>query len=589
MERVALVTGSTRGLGLALSRVLATHSIHVMVTARHREDVLNAVHSLGIYPKVHGLSGDITDPLFRQRLIQEMMARFGRFDILINNVASLGTPPLAPVATLDLDDLRKTLEVNLLAALDLTQRALPYLEQSPSPLVLSLSSDAATEAYPGWLTYGASKAALELAMSTLAHEHPAIPTYIVDPGDMDTRMHHEALPDDPGPLRDPHDVALALQPLLLGHVHPKSGTRLTLFESQGALTLSGLDVRAPLNLGIDITPATSPPEHRDTPDASRDQVKLLTIDRNPGRFTSHDFSNLDQLFHPGDLLVVNNSATIGASFMARVGDRPAKIHLAARLGAHQALVELRTSQGEADWRELPVHTPIEIRDASGRTLSTGMVKERFHPKSRVWLAETHDDWYALKGGDPIRYGYVPDAFPLEDYQTLFGTTPGSVEMPSASRPFTPVILDRLLAAQVEVASITLHTTVSSHEVEDMEADFPIFPEWYQVSPLAAAQVNRARRDGRPIIALGTTVVRALETAQHDLEVEPQAGWTTHLVTPKTPPLVVNGLITGLHDNFTSHLALLEAFVSPELLTSAYRYAREAGFQWHEFGDLCLIR
>jgi S-adenosylmethionine:tRNA ribosyltransferase-isomerase len=132
----------------------------------------------------------------------------------------------------------------------------------------------------------------------------------------------------------------------------------------------------------------------------------------------------------------------------------------------------------------------------------------------------------------------------------------------------------------------LHTTVSSHEIDDTDPHPPLVPEWYSIPDQTRSAVSSAQKEGRAVIALGTTVVRALETwarTGHD------QGWTTHLVTPDSPPLFVNGLVTGLHDNFTSHLWLLYAFVPPHHLVQAYRQAVERGYRWHEFGDLCFIR
>ena len=176
---------------------------------------------------------------------------------------------------------------------------------------------------------------------------------------------------------------------------------------------------------------------------------------------------------------------------------------------------------------------------------------------------------------------MPQDWALGAYQTVFALTPGSAEMPSASRPFTPEVVTRLAARGVLIAPLTLHTGVSS-----LEADEDPYPEPYDVPPATARLVNHIRADGGRVIAAGTTVVRALETAVGaDGLVRPAAGWTSHLVTPQTGVRAVDGLLTGLHEPRSSHLRMLAAFAGPELLGECYRAAITAGYLWHEFGDV----
>jgi S-adenosylmethionine:tRNA ribosyltransferase-isomerase len=201
--------------------------------------------------------------------------------------------------------------------------------------------------------------------------------------------------------------------------------------------------------------------------------------------------------------------------------------------------------------------------------------------------------YLFRYGVPIRYSHVPRDWALPAYQTVFARLPGSAEMPSASRPFTPSVVTELVARGVLIAPLTLHAGVSS--LEDGE-DPP--PEPYDVPPVTARLVNHVRADGGRVIAAGTTVVRALETAARAAEadgrnggaatVAPSAGWTTHVVTPDTGVRAVDGLLTGLHEPRSSHLRMLAAFVGLELLSRCYRAAIEAGYLWHEFGDVHLL-
>jgi S-adenosylmethionine:tRNA ribosyltransferase-isomerase len=191
--------------------------------------------------------------------------------------------------------------------------------------------------------------------------------------------------------------------------------------------------------------------------------------------------------------------------------------------------------------------------------------------------------YLLRYGIPIRYSYVSRDWPLAAYQTVFSRKPGSAEMPSASRPFTPPVVTDLAARGVLIAPLTLHAGVSS-----LEADEDPYPEPYDVPPATARLVNHVRSAGGRVIAAGTTVVRALETAFAGGRVVPSAGWTSHVVTPETGVRAVDGLLTGLHEPRSSHLRMLAAFAGPELLGSCYEAAITSGYLWHEFGDVHLM-
>lgn len=339
------------------------------------------------------------------------------------------------------------------------------------------------------------------------------------------------------------------------------------------------------NLGLSVTAAVRPPE---LDRGGRDQVNLMVLDRASGERRHRPFRDIAQHFRPGDVLVVNNSATIPAAIPAVIAGHPGTVHLAARLSAEEAIIELRTRDGEPDWQVLNPGTVITLADQGNTAVSTGTVTRRFHSHSGLWVVQTRDDWYAWAPalGRPIRYHYVDRDYPMSCYSTIFGTVPGSSEMPSASRPFTTEILQLLADQGVKVAELTLHTTVSSHEIDDSTQDFPIVPEWFRIPDETQTVVQQARQRGNTVVALGTTVVRALETWAYSGNTE---GWTTHLVTPKAPPIVVSGLVTGMHDSYTSHLWLLYAFVEADHLKSAYREAQELGYRWHEFGDLTLIR
>jgi len=192
VNNIALVTGGSAGLGRALTTALAEQGWTVVVDARGRDRLTEAVGGLG--PRVHAVPGDITDPHHRDRLLREVSA-LGRLDLLVNNASTLGQTPLPALAELDLDAFDDTWLTNVVAPLALTQALVPLLVASEGVLV-SISSDAAVEHYPGWGAYAATKAALDHVTLTLGEENSALTAYAVDPGDMRTAMHQQAFPGE---------------------------------------------------------------------------------------------------------------------------------------------------------------------------------------------------------------------------------------------------------------------------------------------------------------------------------------------------------------------------------------------------------
>jgi S-adenosylmethionine:tRNA ribosyltransferase-isomerase len=207
---------------------------------------------------------------------------------------------------------------------------------------------------------------------------------------------------------------------------------------------------------------------------------------------------------------------------------------------------------------------------------------------RLWRARlsTAAVPYLLRHGRPIRYSYMQHAWPIEAYQTVFATTPGSAEMPSAARPFSADVVTALVSRGITIAPITLHTGVSS-----LEDDEEPYPEPFDVPPATARLVGLTRQHGGRVIAVGTTVVRALETAalaNADAGIAAAAGWTSHVVSPATGVRVVDGLLTGLHEPRSTHLWMLAALASEDLIGRCYAEAAERGYRWHEFGDVHLL-
>jgi S-adenosylmethionine:tRNA ribosyltransferase-isomerase len=205
-----------------------------------------------------------------------------------------------------------------------------------------------------------------------------------------------------------------------------------------------------------------------------------------------------------------------------------------------------------------------------------------HGGSRLWRAALRlpapvPD-YLARHGEPIRYGHTTRDWPLERYQTVFATEPGSAEMPSAGRAFTPELITRLVAAGIDVAPLVLHTGVSS-----LEAGERPHPEWYRMPGFTAQRSRLVRSMGGRVIAVGTTVARAMESAVRRSE-----GWTDLVIEPDTPITSFDGMLTGFHDRDSSHLAMLEAIAGRNLLERSYAEATAAGYLRHEFGDLHLI-
>jgi S-adenosylmethionine:tRNA ribosyltransferase-isomerase len=326
-------------------------------------------------------------------------------------------------------------------------------------------------------------------------------------------------------------------------------------------------------------PAASPPEARGL---SRDGVRLLVA--SGSRLLHKRFSELPSLVEPGDILVVNTSRTLPAALAARRTDgTELTLNLSTPVPFEDGgrwVVELRRRGGR-------------VRDGrAGERLSlpAGAGAELLAPYigTRLWVARLMLPepllGYLAQNGRPIRYGHLESEWPLELHQNVYATEPGSAEMPSAGRPFTSELITTLMARGVDVAPVVLHTGVSS--LEGGEAPYP---ERFRVSDSTAERVNLARRLGGRVIAVGTTVVRALESAAdaHG-RVWAAGGWTELVIGPERGVSAVSGILTGFHDRSSSHLLMLEAIAGGEPIERSYRAAARAGYLRHEFGDLMLI-
>jgi S-adenosylmethionine:tRNA ribosyltransferase-isomerase len=335
-----------------------------------------------------------------------------------------------------------------------------------------------------------------------------------------------------------------------------------------------------IGLGFDTLPteleAAGPAEARGL---ARDEVRLLVADRNT--LTHARFHELPDVLRPGDLIVVNNSATLPAAVDATVAGRIAVLHFATRLDDGRWVAELRSPAG-VPWPERPAAgTSVRLPDGAGARLSRPWLP----PATRLWVLDTDADVPTLLSahGRPISYAYLRQRWSASYYRTVFGHIPGSAEMPSAARPFTEHLVTELVSRGIGFAPITLHTGVSSPEIGE-----PPSPEWFEVPAATARLVNATKDAGARVIAVGTTVTRALETVADGDRVRPGGGWTELVLSADRPARAVDGLITGWHAPGASHLELLEAVAGTDTVRAAYAAAVATRYLWHEFGDSALL-
>jgi S-adenosylmethionine:tRNA ribosyltransferase-isomerase len=354
-------------------------------------------------------------------------------------------------------------------------------------------------------------------------------------------------------------------------VVPKSGDRIAAFHLPAALN------------------ADRPPERRGL---ARDRVRLLVLSRETGEITHTRFDRITEFLDPGDLLVFNSSRTLPATLNGTVRGSQSRIET--------RLAELLR---DGTWLALLLPRP---QNKAGNLVAKGSILDFGHGLDcevleqdqripRLWklrFSKSGIDFLDLvyRLGQPIRYRYLSAPWQLSYYQNVYALQPGAAEMPSAGRAFTWRLLLRLRKLGVESASITLHTGLSSYLDDEIDRQHLASEEEYWISEEAADKIRRAKNCGRRILAVGTTVVRALESiaAESDGEVVACHRYTRLRVTPEYRLQIVSGLLTGFHEPEASHLDLLAAFAPPETIYAAYSKAIQQRYLWHEFGDLNLI-
>jgi S-adenosylmethionine:tRNA ribosyltransferase-isomerase len=323
--------------------------------------------------------------------------------------------------------------------------------------------------------------------------------------------------------------------------------------------------------------------------AGRDDVRLLVARRQIETLEHRHFTELPSILGPGDIVVINTSATLPAALEGRRADgSDVRVHLSTRLPGDLWTLELRRPAGTGS---LPLNGGRALETIALPAGGTARILAPYPSsarRSRLWVAVLQLPQpplaYLSQHGAPVRYGPTTRPWPIHYYQTVYANEPGSAEMPSAGRAFTPSLITELVARGVGLAPLILHAGVSS-----LEADEPPFEEYYRVPTSTARHLNSTRAAGGRVIAVGTTVVRALETVAFESgEVGAGEGWTGLVITPARGVRAVDGLVTGWHEPAASHLDLVEAVGGRSLIDASYRAALAEGYLWHEFGDLHLI-
>lgn len=352
-------------------------------------------------------------------------------------------------------------------------------------------------------------------------------------------------------------------------------------------TLSTLEFSLPPELE-----ASEPPEARGL---RRDQVRLMVSNYSTDRIKHASFHDLPKFLNRGDVLVINTSRTRNSALLAtRVDGTLLELHLSIHMADDLWTVEVRSldETGKSKhFEDARAGETLLLPEGISATLIGPYISdciENSAPSETVWqatlkLPNAVDD-YLARHGFPIRYNYVKDKWPLPYYQTVYATETGSAEMPSAGRPFTLELMTQLESKGIHIAPLILHTGISN-----IESHEPPYKEYYRVPSETAELVTRAHQLGKRIIAVGTTVVRALESVTNaDGVTHAGEGWTCLVISPARGLRTVNALLTGMHEPRASHLAILETLAELSHIKIAYDAALQGGYLWHEFGDLHLI-
>ncbi len=327
----------------------------------------------------------------------------------------------------------------------------------------------------------------------------------------------------------------------------------------------------------------------------RGSQRLLLVDPCGADFRDALLSDLPDLLRAGDLLVVNDAATLPASLRGRLGERAVELRLAA---AHPDGTWSTVFFGEGDWRTPTEYRPappeVKIGDTfalGGDLAATVLSISPFSPRLvRIRFASEGARLFGAlyRAGRPVQYSYLSRDLETSEVQTTFASRPWAVEPPSAGLPLDWELLFALRRRGVETTMLTHAAGLSSTGDPALDSALPL-AERYEIPVETARAIERTRQRGGRVIAVGTTVVRALESAGRKGTILPGAAETELRIGSGFPLRVVNGIVTGLHEREASHFALLEAFASREVLERAWGHAERQGYLGHEFGDVALLR
>ncbi|HEU0035300.1 MAG TPA: S-adenosylmethionine:tRNA ribosyltransferase-isomerase [Kofleriaceae bacterium] len=348
-------------------------------------------------------------------------------------------------------------------------------------------------------------------------------------------------------------------------------------------------MKAPLPVTLPGTPFALRAQHvaLATREVPRHEVRLVVVVRRTGRVALEPFARLPALLQPGDLVVINDAATLPGSLRGRTADdRAFELRLSGPItGSRIAGVVL----GDGDWRtrteDRGAPPPLAVGDrvTIGALAATVVAVAGRHVE--LVAAATEDVlWQALyASGAPVQYAHRTEALPLWSVQTAYAARPWAAEMPSAGRPLTWDVILGLRRAGIEIARLTHAAGLSSTGDDALDRALP-WPERYEIPARTAEAIAATRAHGGRVIAIGTTVVRALEASGGAAG----SGVARLRLDAEYTPRVVDGLVSGLHVPGESHYDLLRAFVTHERLQRALALAAEHGLSSHELGDACLI-
>lgn len=334
---------------------------------------------------------------------------------------------------------------------------------------------------------------------------------------------------------------------------------------------------------------TTPTEERRLP---RDATRLMISDRSNNKIVHSNFNHIASFLEAGDVLIVNTSATLNAALKTTLPNgREGRVHLSTPLENNDWLVEIRqvVDKDTKRYYDLKSNQTFELEGGGKLELIAPFYNKTDESDHiQLWkvafILPISTDAYLAQYGYPIKYFNIDKTYPLSYYQTVFAQHPGSSEMPSAGRAFTPELVTQLVLKGVQIAPILLHTGISSLEVDEAP-----YPEYFEVSDFSANLINKTKKENKRIIAVGTTAIRAIESAVNSSgQVESKKGMTNLYITPERGLTIVNGMLTGFHEPKASHLLMMEALADKEHLSLGYTAAVEQSYYWHEFGDLHLL-